>query len=132
MFDEVFNNRDPAACDRFFTSTYVEHAVAPFGYEEPGEVNGPDHMRGVVEWLIAQFPDITMKVEAALSEGNMVVAHVLSEGTNLGMLNGVIPPTNKRFSAYQSHWYQVRDGKLGEHWVTRDDLGTMLQLGVLQ
>src|ERR1043165_7778099 len=41
------------------------------------------------------------------------------------------PPTGKRFSARQSHWYRVRDGKLPEHWATRDDLTAMMQLGVL-
>jgi predicted ester cyclase len=55
----------------------------------------------------------------------------MSEGTNLGRLNGVIPPTGKRFSARQSHWYRVENDKLAEHWAIRDDLATMLQLGVL-
>jgi predicted ester cyclase len=47
-------------------------------------------------------------------------------------LNGVAPPTGKRFSACQSHWYWVEDGKLVEHWATREDLPTMLQLGIIQ
>jgi predicted ester cyclase len=47
------------------------------------------------------------------------------------MLNGVMPPTGKRFSAMQSHWYRVVDGKFAEHWATRDDLTSMLQLGVI-
>jgi predicted ester cyclase len=42
-----------------------------------------------------------------------------------------MPPTGKRFSARQSHWYRVVDGKFAEHWATREDLPTMLQLGVL-
>ena len=53
-------------------------------------------------------------------------------GTNLGPLNGVVPPTGKRFSARQSHWFRVEDGKLAEHWATREDLSAMLQLGVVQ
>jgi predicted ester cyclase len=55
----------------------------------------------------------------------------MSEGTNLGKLNGVLPPTGERFAARQSHWYRVEKGKLAEHWAIRDDLMTMLQLGVL-
>lgn len=73
-----------------------------------------------------------MMVEAIVSEGDMVAALVRSEGTNRGSLNGVMPPTGRRFSARQSHWYRVVDGKLAEHWATRDDLPTMLQLGVIQ
>ena len=66
-----------------------------------------------------------------MSEGDVVAARVLTEGTNLGKLNGVMPPTGKRFSARQSHWFRVEEGKLAEHWATRDDLTVMLQLGVV-
>jgi len=44
----------------------------------------------------------------------------------------VVPPTGKRFSARQSHWFRVEEGKLVEHWATREDLPTMLQLGIIQ
>jgi len=49
-----------------------------------------------------------------------------------GPLNGVVPPTGKRFAARQSHWFRVENGKLAEHWATREDLVAMLQLGVVQ
>jgi hypothetical protein len=91
---------------------YVEHAIAPFGREEPGTVHGPSHARDVVEWLTAQFPDLEMTIES--------------------LLGGSAPPTNKRFVADQSHWYRVADGRLCEHWATRDDLSTMVQLGVIR
>ena len=38
----------------------------------------------------------------------------------------------KRFAARQSHWFQVENDKLAEHWATREDLVAMLQLGVVQ
>jgi hypothetical protein len=67
--------------------------------------------------------------------GDTVAVRILSKGTNLGALNDVVPPTGKRFSARQSHWFRVEDGedgKLVEHWATREDLPAMLQLGILQ
>ena len=74
-----------------------------------------------------------MTVEAMIAEGDTVAVRVLSEGTNLGPLNGVVPPTGKRFRARQSHWYRVADGKLVEqHWATREDLRPMVQLGVIR
>jgi predicted ester cyclase len=60
----------------------------------------------VAEWLLAQFPDIHMTIEAIVSES--------------------------RFSARQTHWFRVADGKLAEHWATRDDLTAMIQLGVVR
>lgn len=131
LFEEVFNRKNFDACDELVAGDYVEHAFAPFGDREPGHVNGPKHIRAVVEWLFAQFPDNQMNVEAIVSEGDIVAVRMLTEGTNLGKLGGVIPPTGNRFSSRQSHWFRVQDGKLAEHWAIRDDLTTMLQLGVV-
>lgn len=88
-------------------------------------------MRGTVEWLVSQFPDVHMTIEALVADGDIVVARVTAEGTNTGKLNGFLPPSGKRFRAQQSHWFRVQDGKLAEHWATRDDLASMLQLGVV-
>jgi hypothetical protein len=48
------------------------------------------------------------------------------------LFNGILPPTSKRFAAHQSHWFRVADDKLVEYWATRDDLPTLLQLGIFQ
>jgi predicted ester cyclase len=40
-----------------------------------------------------------MRIEAIVAEGDAVAVRVLSEGTNLGPLNGVVPPTGKRFES---------------------------------
>ena len=132
LFEEVFTTRNPAAADEIMAEDYVEHAIAPFGREEPGRVHGPSHAREVVAWLRAQFPDLEMAIEALVAEGDMVAARVRSAGTNRGKLGGVAPATNRRFVAQQSHWYRVVDRRLCEHWATRDDLSTMLQLGVIE
>jgi predicted ester cyclase len=111
---------------------YVEHAIAPFASEAPGAVEGPAHLRATAAWLRAQFPDLVMRTEAIAIDGDLVALRVTSTGTNLGPLNGVVPPTGRQFTASQSHWFRIADGRLAEHWATRDDLGAMLQLGVLQ
>ena len=130
-FDEVFTARNLDADDDIMTDRYVEHAVEPFGREEPGPVHGPSHAREVVAWLRAQFPDLEMTIESIVADTDLVAVRVRSAGTNLGKLGGFAPPTNKRFVTEQSHWYRVVDGKLSEHWATRDDLSAMVQLGVI-
>lgn len=131
LFDEVFSAENLDAADEIFAEVYVEHAVAPFGRDEPGRVHAPSHARETVEWLRAQFPDLEMTIESLVADEDTVAVRVRSEGTNLGRLGGIAPATNKRFVAEQSHWYRVADGKLREHWATRDDLSAMLQLGVI-
>ena len=115
-FEELFNSNNDAVADELVAQEYLEHAIAPFGQAEPGTVNGPAHLRQTAQWLLAQFPDLHMTIEAIIAEGDTVAVQVLSEGTNLGPLNGVLPPTGKRFAARQSHWFRVADGKLAEPW----------------
>lgn len=131
LFDEVFNQRNFVVCDEIMATNYVEHARAPFGVDEPGAVDGPSHQRGVVEWLVAQFPDIQMHVLAVVAGDAEAIVHVRSTGTNLGPFNGILPPTARAIDAEQMHRYRVRDGRLTEHWAVRDDLTTMTQLGLV-
>jgi predicted ester cyclase len=131
-FEEIFNRKDLHTAEEILADDYIEHAIAPFGQSEPGRVHGPEATKETAKWLVAQYPDLHMTIEALIADGDTVAVRVLSEGTNLGKLNGVIPPTGKRFKARQSHWFRVEDGRLVEHWATREDLPAMLQLGVVQ
>jgi predicted ester cyclase len=129
--EEIFNGHRVEVADDVVAAEFVEHALAPFGQQAPGQVDGPAHTRATVEFLRAQFPDVRMTIEAIAAEEDVVSVRVLATGTNLGPLNGMIPPTGRSFSAQQSHWFRVADGRIAEHWATRDDLSTMLQLGVI-
>jgi hypothetical protein len=80
--------------------------------------------------LIEKAPDLL--TYALVVEEDIVACRILSEGTNLGSFDGVLPPTGKRFAAYQSHWFRVAGNKLMEHWATREDLAMLLQLGIIQ
>jgi predicted ester cyclase len=131
-FNEIWNKQNLDICGEIMADDYTEHAWAPFGITEPGKVNGPEATRQTVNWLTKQFPDIKMKIEAIVAEGDLVSARILSEGTNLGKLNGIGPATGKKFSARQTHWFKIKKGKLSEHWATRDDLTAMLQLGAVK
>ena len=131
-FEETFNRKNFDACDELMAEDFTEHAVAPFASAPPGKVNGPAAMKGSAEWLLGQFPDMHMTIEAIVAEGDLVACRIVSEGTNLGPINPMMPATGKRFTARQSHWFRIEGGKLAEHWATRDDLSAMLQLGVIR
>jgi hypothetical protein len=47
------------------------------------------------------------------------------------MLQGV-KPTGKRVEVLHFHSFRVRDGQFTEHAAVRDDLGMLLQLGLLR
>jgi len=131
FFEEILTRQNYAASGEIMAEHYIEHAVAPFGQSEPGSVHGPQHARSAAEWLHAQFPDLRMRVEMVIAEGDLVSCRVYSEGTNLGLFNGTIPPTGRRFAGWQMHWFRVAENKLAEHWAVRDDLPMLLQLGII-
>jgi len=58
-FDEFFNRRDLSGVEDVCATDYTEHAVAPFGQEEPGRADGPRHLESTVRWLTDQFPDVS-------------------------------------------------------------------------
>lgn len=108
---------------------FVEHAQATFGTTVPGRVNGPAHTREVVGTLRGQFPDLQMTIESIIQEGDTVAVRVVASGTNSGV--GMLPTTGRSFRGLQCHWFMVADGLLAEHWAVRDDLTTVLQLGII-
>ena len=71
-FEELWNRRDMTVADELLAEDYLEHAVASFGPAEPGRVNGPAALRQTAEWLLAQFPDLHMTIEAIVAEGDTV------------------------------------------------------------
>lgn len=130
-FDQMWNQRDFGACTDLMAENYVEHGAAPFAATAPGRVQGPSAMRETMKWLLAQFPDLHFNIEAVVAQDDLVAARVRATGSNLGRLNGFLPASGKSFEYTQSHWFRIADGKLAEHWATRDDLTAMLQLGVV-
>jgi len=131
LYAEAFNQRNSIVLDDLVTEDFTENAHAPFGTSQPGRVNGPEHMRRVVASLTDQFTDLIMEPLAIVEQDDLVAVRVHARGTNTGKLNGMLPPTGRTFTAEQSHWYRVAEGRLAEHWATRDDLTALVQLGIV-
>ena len=93
----------------------------------------------VLEDVYNTFPDWQMKIEDLVAEGDSVVVRSTVSGTHSGVqkmaVNGALllaaEPTQKRFEVQHIHWYKLRDGKIVEHYATRDDIGMTRQLGLL-
>ena len=47
------------------------------------------------------------------------------------MFRGVATPDSKHFSVEHIHVYRISDRHIAEHWVVRDDLGMMQQIGAI-
>ena len=75
-------------------------------------------------------PDSTWTTLRLVAEGEFVVCHNRWSGAYGGAaFRGVPTRPGERFSAEHVHIYRVSEGRLAEHWVVRDDLTMVQQLG---
>jgi predicted ester cyclase len=93
---------------------------------------GLETFRRAIEGVMSAVPDSTWTILRLLAEGDFVVCHNRWAGTYGGTIfRGVPTPKDRRFSVEHIHIYRINDGRIAEHWVVRDDLAMMQQLGAL-
>jgi len=87
--------------------------------------------KGTAEFNIGRaFPDRRDRIDALLAEGEKVWMHFELVGTNTVNLYG-LPPTGKRVEAPEIGIMRIVDGKWKDSWYFGDELGLMLQLGIV-
>lgn len=131
LYEEGINRQDAAAAAAFYAVDAKNH----------GRTVGRAGMQKVFEGLFSVFPDFHYRIEDETAAGDRVVCKVTMTGTHRGqptlpevfsgMLKGVAP-TGKRAEVLHFHSFRVRDGLITEHAAVRDDLGMLLQLGLVK
>lgn len=118
-YEEIWNQGRLDVADEIFASTYIH----------PGQtIAGPGGSQRVVEKYRRAFPDIEFRVEDLIAEGDRVVARLTFRGTHLGPFDDFLP-TARRFEVEAIGIFQIRDGRLSEHWGVFDFYGLVRQLG---
>jgi predicted ester cyclase len=93
---------------------------------------GLEQFRRAIEGVMSAVPDSTWTSLRLVAEGDLVVCHNRWSGTYGGTtFRGVPTPSGKRFSVEHIHIYRIAEGRIAEHWVVRDDLTMMQQLGAV-
>jgi predicted ester cyclase len=93
---------------------------------------GLDKFRQAIEGVIGAVPDSKWTTLRLIAEEDFVVCHNRWSGTYGGKaFRGVATSQGERFSVEHVHIYRLTDNRIAEHWVVRDDLGMMLQLGAI-
>jgi predicted ester cyclase len=80
--------------------------------------------------LRVMLPDLRIRIEALIAEGDMVVSRYTATATDTRGYMGR-PPTGKAIRTSAIQIFRFADGKIIESWAARDDLGTLRQLGHL-
>ena len=100
-FDTLFNKRDYAAAERFWSPTYIQHSA----HIEPGR-------EGLFELVKASPPDMRYENALVVANGDYVMLH--GRFTNIGQ------PANW----IAADIVRIEDGLLAEHWDVIQDEAT--------
>lgn len=96
----------------------------------PDVSTGPQGVREVAAMLRASFPDVRLKIEEMIAEGDLVAVRWTSNATHLGEYQG-IAPTGKQFSVSGISITRYVDGKITDEWVNWDAVGLLKAIGAL-
>jgi steroid delta-isomerase-like uncharacterized protein len=127
FYEEVFNQRNVNAIDELVQTEFINNDPTPVAARDP------ESMKQFIKTLTQAFPDHHHAIEDLIAEGDKVVMRCTLTATHRGQFPGFLemPPTGKAICQRQIHILRVQEGKLAEHWVVRDDLTMMQQLGVI-
>jgi predicted ester cyclase len=141
MTEEEYNIKSVTAYQEAFNRGDLTTALSYWG--EPVENHGRQvsqaGIRMVWEDIRTRFPDAQLKTEEIVASANQVIVRNEYSGTHLGigrlpidggLLVGV-PPTGKKFAVEHIHWYKLKNRLIVGHRATRDDVGMMVQLGLI-
>ena len=124
VIEEGFNKGNLDALDALFAPDFQEHQHGMV----PPNLQG---VKGAISYLRSVFPDLTLKVEDSIAQGEMVWLRITARGTQRGPLMGR-PPSGKPFAITVIDIARIVDGKMVEHWGVADRFHQMEQLGVIQ
>jgi predicted ester cyclase len=123
LIEEGFNKGDLSVVDETVAVDCEEH--------QRGNSAGSAGVKEVINTLRTWFPDFHMTPEQTAAVGDTVWARFRARGTNLGPVMGR-PPTGKKIDIDVIDIARVESGKIVEHWGVPDQLGMMVQLGLMR
>jgi predicted ester cyclase len=121
---EVLNSNRFDLLDELLAPNFVNHTP------QPGASPTRDGLKETMRELKTAFPDLRYTVEDSIECGDKIVHRLSATGTMKGDFMG-ISATDKRATWTEIHIGKGLDGRLTEHWGLVDQLGMLVQLGVV-
>ncbi|WP_455283741.1 ester cyclase [[Eubacterium] cellulosolvens] len=123
MYEEIYNKKNLGAVDQFYATDWVCHPWPP------GMPPGLDGMKQRMKHDYLALPDMQVKLEDMLAEGDKIACRWTATATHKGEFMGM-PPTNKQVTITGVHIDRIAGGKIAETWNYSDMMGLMQQLGM--
>jgi steroid delta-isomerase-like uncharacterized protein len=124
VFLEILNEGRLEVADEIVAPHFRLHSPT-----RPEPFEGPEGFKQFVTALRHGFPDLNVRIEQSIGEGDFVSIRSRVAGTHLGTYRGV-PPTGRKIAASQLHMFHITNGQIDEAWQEIDGLGIMQQLGM--
>ena len=121
---EVLNNGNFGLLDELVATDFVEHTA------QPGVPPTREGLKQTLMALKTAFPDLHYVIEDSIESGDRIVHRLTGSGTMRADFMG-IPATGKRAIWTEIHIGRVANGRLAEHWSLVDQLGMLVQLGIV-
>ncbi len=123
FYEEVWDRGNTDFAFDVFAEDYVRHDLRP-----TEALPGPGGQKRIADDFRAAFPDLRVKVDLVIGEGDFVVGRWTATGTHSGSW-GALEPTGRRATFSAVNIFRFDHGKVVEIWNHRDDLGLREQLG---
>ena len=121
---EIINQGRLQLIDELYAPGYVDRTP------RPGVAPTREGFRQWVTALRTAFPDIHYTLEDTVEGGDRWVGRVTASGTMTGDFAGM-PATGKRATWSEIHILRMADEQVIEHWGVAQELGMLVQLGVI-
>jgi len=128
-FEEALDNRNLETRDEIVATDCVIHRPEA---QEP--IRGLTSCKQVLGRILQVYSEFSTTVHDVIAEDDRVACRLNHRAVNrgewtsrLGRHNVAGKPVNWSAIAI----FRIRDGKIAEEWVSRDELGMLIELGVL-
>jgi predicted ester cyclase len=124
FIEEFKNKANHNIVDELFAPNFVHH------FQDPRIPPGREGFKMLGKSVATAFPDVHVKIEDLVAEGETVVERNTVTATHNGEFNG-IPATGRKVTWTEIDLYKLKSGKVIELWPEIDFLGLLTQLGAI-
>ena len=121
IYEEIFKKGNMALIDEVITPNYISHA--PGGQEYKGR----EGFKQFITQTRNAMPDLDIKIEHIIAEGDKVAHCGKMTGTFTGEVMG-IAPTGKKVTIIVTTISRFENGKEAEAWMVYDQLSMYQQM----
>ena len=125
-FEEVWNQGREQTIDEMLTAEGVGHGLG----DTDRDTRGPAEFKVFWRNLRGALPDVHIRVDDLISQGDRVVTRITLTGTHSGEGLGV-PPSGAKVHVQGIVIMRFHNGKAVEAWNSYDQLGLLRQIGAL-